>query len=154
MDSIEHVVNMCYKLGIDNYTIREDNSIDVNGNVFIRDNFNMLPIRFNIVRGTFDIAHNGLYSLDGCPHTIGGDFHCNHNHISSLKGGPKYVKGIVDCWSNDLINLDDGPLEVGRIFTDKLKIIGIEYDGMEVVNYNQWVKLDSRKRKINKIING
>ena len=153
MDSIEHIVNVCDKLGIENYTIREDNSIDVNGNVFIRDNFNILPISFNIIRGSFDIGHNGLYSLEGCPHTIVGDFLCNHNQISTLEGGPKYVKGIVDCWCNNLTDLTGGPLEVGRIFTDKLKIVGIEYSGMEIVNYNQWVKLNSRKRRINKIIN-
>lgn len=58
----------------------------------------------NIVEviGDFNISHNNLTSLDGCPEIINGDFKCNSNYLPSLRFGPKNVGFEYSCRNNDI----------------------------------------------------
>jgi hypothetical protein len=61
MNSIHDI---CEKYGIKNYTINDDGSIDVNGDVDLYNcSITELPLRFNKVTGWFDCGYNNLTTL-------------------------------------------------------------------------------------------
>ena len=67
---------------IQNYTINDDFTIDVNGNVGLSKNhLSEFPeyIQFNIVKGDFDCRRGDLTSLKGCPREVGRHFDCSRN---------------------------------------------------------------------------
>ena len=67
---------------IKNYTINEDLSVDVIGDVFINElKLNEIPIQFGKVSGSFDCSYNFLTTLKGCPISVGGDFNRHRNTI-------------------------------------------------------------------------
>ena len=125
---------------IKKYTIRDDFTIDVSGNVnlelkdivelpeyiqfgtvngYFTCSFNQLTTLRGvprIVRDSFDCSFNDLDSLEGAPERVDGNFHCNNNHLTSLKGAPKKVGGNFDCSNNQLISLEGAPKEVGNYF--------------------------------------
>ena len=114
---------ICKKYKIKNYKINTDGSIDVDGDVrldsFISLNFENalmrnIPIKFNVVSGSFNIRHSGLETLENSPNWVGGNFDCGHNFLSSLEGGPNHVGGNFDCDHNHLISLVGGPNHVGN----------------------------------------
>ena len=55
---------ICKQYNIENYTVNDDGSIDVNGDVFL-DNKGLteLPLSFNKVTGYFSCSNNKLTSL-------------------------------------------------------------------------------------------
>ena len=60
---------------IKNYTINDDMSIDVDGDVTIyNNNQDTLPLKFNNVSGDFILISTRLISLKGCPNYIGGEW--------------------------------------------------------------------------------
>ena len=62
---------------IKNYTINDDFTIDVNGEVCVgQKNLIEFPdyIQFGVVRGNFDCSLNDLTSLRGCPREVGKGF--------------------------------------------------------------------------------
>ena len=78
-------------IGVANYTLNEDLSVNVVGDVMINSismDLHELPIKFKIVSGNFNCGENGLTTLIGCPETIGGYFDCHGNNIVSLVGCP------------------------------------------------------------------
>lgn len=94
------------KFKIDNYTINDDMSVDVDGDVDILClNLKEIPIQFNKVTGRFDCRANCLISLKGCPSYVGGDFNCSGNQIVSLEYCPKVVKKSFYCDGNKLVSL-------------------------------------------------
>jgi hypothetical protein len=104
----------CTMYGIENYTINEDGSIDVDDNVMILGCiFEKLPIKFNKVSGNFYCCNGDLISLDGCPEEVGGVFDCSGNMLKSLIGSPKIVGVTFDCSYNDLITLDGCSTKIG-----------------------------------------
>ena len=105
------------RMVIENYTIHDDLSVDVKGNVYISNrNLKELPVQFNKVTSHFDFSINELTSLKGCPQVVGGDFDCSRNLLTSLEYGSSYVKGSYDCCNNDLIDLKYSPEHVGIDF--------------------------------------
>ena len=136
----EEVIKRLKALKIKNYTINDDLSVDVNGNVELYNKrLKAIPVQFGEVTGTFDIRDNYfITSLKGCPRTIGSHFLASKNKISSLKfaprevggtfgvsncaltslvGAPREVYGIFDCANNtQLTNLVGSPREVGKGF--------------------------------------
>ena len=109
--------SICNRYGIRNYTVNDDNSIDVNGNVrieFLLDS--KLPIKFRNVIGNFDCLSNGLKTLEGSPKNVEGNFNCSMNYLKSLSGGPEFVGGEFNCNRNELKSLIGGPKEVGTNF--------------------------------------
>ena len=107
------IEQICKKYNIENYTINEDGSIDVNGNVDLIDKKLIeLPLNFNEVTGYFN---------------------CNGNKLTTLKGSPKYVEDGFYCGYNDLPSLEFGPIEVGRTFNcSKNKLTSLEFSPEKV----------------------
>ncbi|MCK9477055.1 MAG: hypothetical protein M0R46_14105 [Candidatus Muirbacterium halophilum] len=98
---------ICKKYNIKNYTINDDGSIDVDGEVDLYNKkLKALPLKFRKVSGNFDCGYNKLTSLKGSPQSIGGYFSCCDNQLTSLVGAPKRVGGIFWCNSNNLKNID------------------------------------------------
>jgi hypothetical protein len=89
MNSIHDI---CKEYDIENYTINDDGTIDVDGNVYLSFNdLTELPLRFNKVTGDFFCTNNQLTSLKGSPKWISGNFNCGYNNLTSLEFSPKYV---------------------------------------------------------------
>ncbi len=109
--------NLCKEYHIKNYTINDDMSISVDGNVDLSyRNLKFIPIKFKEVSGHFSCRCNKLISLKNCPETVGG-FYCSHNHLTSLKYCPETVGDDFDCDNNKLTSLEGCPKEVGGYFS-------------------------------------
>ena len=116
-ESKNDIDSLCKKYRIDNYTINDDGSIDVNGNVDLSSKKLMkLPLTFKHVSGNFYCENNQLTTLEGSPKTVGGYFYCNNNQLTSLEGSPNSVGGSFWCNSNQLTTLSGSPRTVGGNF--------------------------------------
>jgi hypothetical protein len=117
-ESSSNIDEICNKYGIENYTINEDGSIDVEGNVNLNDRvvLSELPIKFGNVGGNFNCSGNKLTSLEGSPKSVGGNFNCSGNKLTSLEGSPKSVGGNFNCSRNKLTSLEGSPKSVGGGF--------------------------------------
>ena len=124
-ESREDIDSICKKFGIKNYTINEDSTIDVDGNVNLYDKgLTKLPLKFGKVSGYFDCSDNQLKSLEGDPLSVGGHFSCGDNQLTSLSGAPLSVGRDFSCFNNQLKSLEGSPLSVGSDFNcsyNKLK---------------------------------
>ena len=99
------------------YTINDDGSIDVNGDVNLSDKkLTRISFNFRNVSGNFYCYDNHLQSLEGAPTTVGSVFHCSGNQLQSLEGAPTTVGGSVFCHSNKLQSLEGAPAKVGGNF--------------------------------------
>jgi len=113
----EGVIEVCEKYKIKNYTINNDLSIDVDGNVIIGYTLlEYLPLRFNHVSGYFDCSGNRLKSLEGSPQTLDSGFYCTNNNLESLKGCPQTISDSFICYFNELKSLEGGPQKVNGSF--------------------------------------
>jgi len=103
-DVSEAYINfICGKYDIRNYTINDDFTIDVKGNVYISGkSLTKIPLKFNIVSGYFDCSYNKLTTLEGGPKEVDADFHCCDNQLTTLEGGPTSVGGGFYCSGNKL----------------------------------------------------
>jgi hypothetical protein len=117
-DRNSEIKKICKKWHITNYTINDDESIDVDGNVFFHGNIKLtsIPLKFREVTGVFDCSSHGLKSLEGSPTSVGGDFNCSHNNLKDLKGSPRWVGGCFICVDNKLETLEGAPQWVGSNF--------------------------------------
>jgi hypothetical protein len=109
---------ICEKYEIENYTINDDGTIDVNGNVDLdRKYLTELPLRFNKVTGYFDCTKNNLTTLKGSPIWVGGYFYCSENSLTNLEFSPEYVGRTFYCGVNkNLTSLIGSPKIVGGEF--------------------------------------
>ena len=108
-DLIREVHKICKRYNIENYTINEDMSIDVDDDAIISHlMLNKIPVNFNNVAGTFDCSDNNIRSLKGCPKFTGGDFYCNSNYITKLPGTIERCRSF-DCRFNELTSLEGAP---------------------------------------------
>jgi len=104
---------------IKHYTINDDLTVDVDGNVDLRNRMETeFPshVRFGMVTEGFYCAGNSLVSLVGCPKIVGGNFNCDHNLLVSLEESPKTVVGYFSCSHNRLKSLGGSPKMVGGNF--------------------------------------
>lgn len=103
----QKIYSNCKKFEIENYTINDDMSIDVDGDVNLsQQDLTELPLNFNIVSGDFCCSINQLTSLVGCPKEVVGDFQCSYNRLTTLLYCPKEVSGVFDCSNNKLNSLE------------------------------------------------
>jgi hypothetical protein len=108
---------VCKKYKIRNYTINDDYSIDVSGNVDLGNkSLTKIPLKFNKVSGDFYCTDNNLNTLEGSPESVGWSFYCGENNLTTLKGGPEEVGRDFFCSNNQLTTLKGGPKRVGIIF--------------------------------------
>ena len=127
-ESKEDIDSICKKFGIRNYTINEDSTIDVDGDVDLyRKGLTKIPLKFGKVSGNFSCGYNQLESLSGAPLSVGGNFSCGDNQLKSLEGSPLSVGGRFYCHSNQLISLSGSPLSVGGDFScSNNKLVSLE----------------------------
>ncbi len=105
MKSYSEIEEICEKYRIKNYTINDDGSIDVDGDVDLKHNkLTELPLNFNKVNGFFNCDHNQLTTLKGSPKYVDG-FSCGTNKLTSLEYSPKYVDGLFYCRRNEIKDL-------------------------------------------------
>jgi len=98
--------NICAKYGIRQYTINDDMSISVNGNVDLSDkNLKSIPIKFKEVTGYFYCSYNQLTSLKYCPETVGGDFWCSYNQITNFDGLPEFFEQPIYLLGNPVYEI-------------------------------------------------
>ena len=104
----EEIHELCRKYRIENYTINEDNSIDVDGNVFLYKRYlTKLPLKFRNISGSFYCYDNNLTTLEGVPKSVNRDFYCFNNNLTTLKGAPRRVEGNFNCMYNkNLMSLE------------------------------------------------
>jgi len=148
-ESFEIIESICDHYNIYNYTINEDGTVDVDGNVNVScDSLTELPLKFGEVSGNFFCNDNELTSLEGCPKSVGRIFNCSHNQLTSLEGcgsigfyfsfrnnNLKNFRGFPEYFDGDF-NYDNNPVsEILNLFnhitdTSLLKIIEYinEYD--------------------------
>ena len=94
MKSFSEIEEICRKYNIRNYTINEDGSIDVDGNVDLSNrNLTELPLTFGRVTSHFNCSYNKLTTLKGSPKYVGYNFYCDNNELTSLEYSPEEVKG-------------------------------------------------------------
>jgi hypothetical protein len=99
----KEIKDICREYRITNYTINDDGSIDVNGNVDLSYiSLTKLPLKFRNVSGYFWCDHNELTSLEGGPSSVGGDFYCHNNRLTSLEGCPSSVGGSFYFHNNPI----------------------------------------------------
>jgi len=134
-ESFEYLHEICKLLGIENYTINSDGSIDLCSDISFYDKkLKKIPIKFNISCG-FDCSNNKLTSFEGSPKEVNGNFLCYQNELTSFKFAPKIIRGMFDCDFNDINSFeyfpsfvkqficDDNPIfEVWKLFGDTTKI--------------------------------
>jgi len=116
-ESEKSIHELCREYRITNYTINDDGSIDVDGNVNLSGReLTKLPLKFRNVSGDFWCYNNKLTSLEGCPLSVGVSFYCSDNKLTSLESGPLSVGGDFSCSSNKLTSLEGCPRSVGGNF--------------------------------------
>jgi hypothetical protein len=114
---MKEIKKICKKYNIENYTINEYGSIDIDDNVNLYDKgLTELPLKFGKVSGYFDCSNNKLKSLSGAPREVSGDFFCHFNNLMSLEGAPEKVGGDFYCYDNQLLSLEGSPNKVGGVF--------------------------------------
>jgi len=109
----QEIKDLCSKYDIENYQIRDDGSIDVDGDVNLSwtklGDLKQLPLTFNVVKGNFECRDNNLTTLEGCPKKVLNDiFACAWNKLTSLEYSPVIVKGDFYCWHNDNLTSLEG----------------------------------------------
>ena len=97
----------CKYHNIKQYTINNDDSIDVNDSVvFINSRMKRIPIKFNKVYGSFYCRKIGLLTLKNSPNYVGCSFYCDDNLLKSLYGCPQNVIGYFFAQDNPLESLE------------------------------------------------
>jgi hypothetical protein len=95
------------------WQIKDNGSVDIDGDCILKHSIDELPIRFGIVKGDFRCEARTLKSLIGAPTEVGGSFQCSRNDLSSLEGAPLRVHNNFGCSSNKLTSLIGRPTHVG-----------------------------------------
>ena len=113
------IIDTCERFGIENYTINEDMSIDINGDFDISCSWLFeFPIEFNIINGDFDCSMNLLTSLKGGPKMVMGNFTCSDNQLQTLDYLPYVVKGSIDLEEqgiNNILRFSSVPNTIGGV---------------------------------------
>lgn len=129
----KEIKKLCKKFGLKDFTILENGSVDVNGDVLFDSNikgmkFEKLPIKFNIVNGDFSLFRYTLENLEGLPTHVGGDFYLYDTKIKTknLVGCPIEVLGDFRLTNMELTSLEGSP-----------EFVGIDYQiqGVSVPNF-------------------
>ena len=124
------IIKLCKEYNITKYTINDDYSIDVDGNVDLSSrDLTKIPIKFNNVTGFFTCVGNQLVDLENAPRRVERNFMCQHQYngsFISLKGAPEYVGFRFDF--NDNENLKD--------FTDFPTYVGATIDARSTGLYS------------------
>lgn len=92
----EKIANWLKSNGVTNFTINDDNSVDVDGDLILDGlRYRKLPVNFKSVTGTVSLAGAMLTTLEGLPDEINGDFNASAMNLDTTNGFPMKVHG--DC---------------------------------------------------------
>lgn len=124
---------------VENYTINDDNSVDVEGDVHLVDSDYEGLVKFGTVSGDFIIGAGNIRSLKNAPKHVGGDLSVTGLDITTLAGLPESVDGDVTlAHLDDISSLEGMPKRIGGSLTlakfPKLTSIGNIQDIVEEVN--------------------
>jgi hypothetical protein len=114
--TVDEIGDWLNKYGVENYTINDDFTVDVDGDVNLYQ-LTEIPIQFRNISGDFSCHNNQLTSLKGAPSSVGDNFYCYNNQLTSLEGAPSSVSGSFSCHNNQLISLEGAPSSVGGDFS-------------------------------------
>lgn len=153
----QEVITLCEKYGIENYTINEDLSIDVDGSVDISDmKLIKIPIKFNKVTGTFSCRNNNISDLENSPRIVGQNFICDINvELTNLKGCPEFVLGDFSCMNSNLKDLGHLPKIIGRsLYLSHNKLTNVKIDefivGVDLhLSNNKLTSIEGIQPKVN-----
>lgn len=126
----------------DDLTVDVEGSVNMEGNIILKDEIKELPIQFGVVKGNFNISKRGLTTLKGCPYKVYGNFEVTNNDLNSLKNAPLIVTGNFNITQNNIASLEGCPEKIGKsFFADNNKLKTLEYGPKEVgdsysVKYN------------------
>ena len=130
----EEVENWLKEMGIENYIINEDLTVDVKGDVNISfERLKEIPVQFGIVEGDFYCYNNELTSLEGCPKEVKGSFNCYDNNLINLEDCPEVIHGDFDCGHNNLTSFKFFPKEIKGSY---ISIYGNKIREEDLVNFN------------------
>jgi len=112
------------KYRIPNYTINEDLSVDVDGDVWLGyQDLIEIPIKFGIVKGGFICDNNQITSTKFFPNEVYGNFYCYSNKFKNLDNFPKIVTSWIDIRNNpnleNIIGLWNCDFRGNYIYCDK-----------------------------------
>ena len=143
---LTYINGLCSKYNIQNYTINDDYTIDVDDKVdFFNKSLYKIPLKFNKVSKGFNCDHNRLTTLEGSPKYVGGDFSCLDNKLTTLEGGPEKVVWRFSCFGNKLTTLEGSPKYVGGDFDcNENKLTTLE-GGPEYVGGDFYCSMNSLK---------
>ena len=112
----EKVAAWLDSMRIENYTINDDLTVDVDWYVIIANkDLTEIPIQFGKVTRFFDCSKNNLTTLKGCPREVGEGypgFDCSNNNLTSLEYCPMVVTGSFDCSRNKISTLKGCPKDI------------------------------------------
>lgn len=92
----EKIANWLKANKITNFTINDDNSVDVDGDLVLDGlRFEKLPVNFKSVTGSVSLVGALLKTLEGLPDEINGDLNISALKLDSVDGFPMKVHG--DC---------------------------------------------------------
>lgn len=99
---VNEKISLCYQYKIPQYSINNDRTLDVNGEVSItHESLTELPLKFRKVNGDFICSYNQLTTLKGCPKEISGSFYCQHNKLTSLEYFPEMISDEILYYTNN-----------------------------------------------------
>lgn len=125
---INEIHKTCEKYGISFYTINSDGSIDVRGDVVIRQQSGLLkrlPLKFRNINGGFSCDNQRLTTLEGSPINVKTHFSCQGNRLKSLEFCPKSVNGYFRCGFNKITSLEGIPKNVKHILCRENKLSNV-----------------------------
>lgn len=146
IDVVEEIIE---HLGIKNFKINDDLTVDVDGNVDLSSKWLVcIPLQFGTVTGDFVCDANPIKSLVGSPRSVGGfscaetkikdlvgcpsvvtnNFSCDTNNLESLKGSPRKIGGAFMCYDTGITSLEGSPDEIGGTFDCSFNRI-VSFDG-------------------------
>ena len=109
-ENFNKIKGICEKYNVRNYTINQDETVDVDGDVYLSfKKLSKLPLNFGKVSGSFNCYDNDLGTLKGCPKEVGHNFNCHNTKLTSLEYGPVIVGHDFSCTCNNLTTLLNGP---------------------------------------------
>lgn len=109
------------------YTINEDYTVNVKGDININSNLKECPVEFNDINGNFIWHFKNLESVKNLPKNVSGNMSISGNNIISLEGLPtKKVTGTFTCSNNKIKNLKGCPSDVGSLICNSCGLESLE----------------------------
>lgn len=159
----DEIENWLFKHHIKNFIINDDLTVDINGDVNLKDkSLYLIPIQFGVVLGTFDISDNNLFSLKGAPFKVGEDFVCDSNKLKTLKFAPIKIGKLCYVVDNPIrkikqLNIECEEIEFGYIHFKKQKKFEIKglnsyYKKVGELRHLKWFTVSLSSDEIKKIL--